>query len=189
MSKRFIKISFGIFIFLAVFLFSFKFLLGNRFSYWEGTEKVPKLTMKYKGVEEDKYSYRIRVSFKNNSKHYARLDNIKFKFSTMPTMALYLRRESNPEFNGYDLRLSQSYEHGEEIVSPFLEPDEERIYEFQISKGLSLNNEYYNINRGNVDYSVNYFKYKINEYSLLKNVISEFYTEPIDNLFIPATTE
>ncbi|MCR1952415.1 MULTISPECIES: hypothetical protein [unclassified Clostridium] len=186
MNVRFIKISLGICIFLFISFFGFKFMLGDRKEYYDGFIDVPKLSIAYSGFEEEDEVYKIKVSFKNNSKYYGSLRDVKLQFSNNNLI------NSNPIFIGYDFSEREYFDGNEESnidYSPFLDKEGKKEYVFDIPKGLNFDNKIFDTNRMRVSYNLEYYKYKPKSNSLIGKVKFDSSTEFIDNSSMPFTIE
>lgn len=187
MKKKFFKVSLGIFMFLFISLLGFKFLYGDRKIYSDGSIKVPEASIKYSGFEEDENNYKIKVSIKNNSKYYGSLRDIKLKFQNYS--GKLTSTNSGPTFGGYKLVERESFENYEEerkeYSSPFFNPSEEKLYVFEIPKGLSFDENVFDTNRMGIYYSIEYFKYRPKENAVSVNINMEGSVKFIDNSIEP----
>ncbi|MDU5106824.1 hypothetical protein [Clostridium sp.] len=187
MKKKFFEVSLGIFMFLFISLLGFKFLYGDRKIYSDGSIKVPEASIKYSGFEEDENNYKIKVSIKNNSKYYGSLRDIKLKFQNYSWNVT--STNSGPTFGGYKLVERESFENYEEerkeYSSPFFNPSEEKLYVFEIPKGLSFDENVFDTNRMGIYYSIEYFKYRPKENAVSVNINMEGSVKFIDNSIEP----
>lgn len=187
MKKKFFKVSLGIFMFLFISLLGFKFLYGDRKIYSDGSIKVPEASIKYSGFEEDENNYKIKVSIKNNSKYYGSLRDIKLKFQNYSWNVT--STNSGPTFGGDKLVERESFENYEEerkeYSSPFFYPSEEKLYVFEIPKGLSFDENVFDTNRMGIYYSIEYFKYRPKENAVSVNINMEGSVKFIDNSIEP----
>lgn len=185
MNKKFILVSLSIFIISLIFILGFKFILGDKVLYEDSMNfDEGKPVIKYTGFEEDENIYKIKVSIKNNSKYYANFVDINLQFSSESG---YIGN-ANPIFKGYDNKLRESfntYNEGREVVSSFLDPEEEREYIFEISKGLRFNKETFDTNSISISYDVRYFKYRLNESTVFFSTTNRTGTEYIENAIDP----
>lgn len=86
--------------------------------------------------------------------------------------------------------LSPLIEDGDKYTfSHYFEPKEEREYVFEISKGLSFNNEVFDTNRMTILYNAQYFKYSINRNTVVGSAFSSSSVEFIDNSLDPFTID
>lgn len=187
MSKKFIKVSLGIFIFLSISLLGFRFLYGDKKTHLDGSIKVPESSTRYLGFEEDDYKYKIKVGIKNNSKYYGIIRDIKLKFQVESINGVSI--SSVPIFEGYDLKKMEyidNYEEGgKEYYSSFFDPSEEKLYVFEIPKGLSFDENVFDTNRMGIYYSIEYFKYRPKENAVSVNINMEGSVKFIDNSIYP----
>ena len=187
MNKKFLKVSLGIFILLFISLLGFKFLYGDRKIYSDGLIEIPKASIKYSGFEEDENNYKIKVSIKNNSKYYGSLRDIKLNFQN--NSGIGVATNSGPTFRGYEIIERGAFGNYEEGIgehsSPFFDPSEEKLYVFEIPKGLSFDKEIFDTNRIGIAYSIEYFKYRHKENVVSVNVNLEGSVIYIDNSIEP----
>ena len=187
MSKKFIKVSLGIFIFLSISLLGFRFLYGDKKTHLDGSIKVPESSTRYLGFEEDDYKYKIKVGIKNNSKYYGIIRDIKLKFQNYSGNGT--STNSGPTFGGYELierGYFENYEEGiREYSSPFFDPSEEKLHVFEIPKGLSFDRNVFDTNRMGIYYSIEYFKYRPKENAVSVNINMEGSVKFIDNSIYP----
>lgn len=185
MNKKFISISFSIFILSLIFILGFKFILGNKILYKDSANfEQGEPTIKYVGFEEDDSSYKIKVSIKNTTNYIASFREISLQFSGGV--------EGAPTFTGYDLNQREyynNYKEGMEEYSSFFDPKEERIYVFEISKGIKFYKEVFDTNRMTIRYNVQYFKRRINKNTVIGNAFSSSSVEFIDNSIDPYNLE
>ncbi len=180
MNKKFIKVSISIFLFSFIFILGFNFILGNKILFVNSTEEAFNSDgpiIKYSGFEEGEDTYKIKVKIKNNSDYYANFNDISLSF--------YGGSNGSPVFKGYDdgyRKALMNYKPGDEYVfSPYFEADEEREYSFEVSKGLSFDKEYFDINKININYNVSFFRYRINNNTVIGNVFSKGGAARLDN--------
>ncbi|MBS5938760.1 hypothetical protein [Clostridium sp.] len=189
MNKKFISICLSIFTISLIFIIGFKFILGDKILYNDSMNyDEGKPIIKYTGFEEDENIYKIKVSIKNNSKYYASFIDINLQFSSESG---YIGN-ANPIFKGYDNKIRESlktYDEGREVVGSFLDPEEEREYIFEISKGLSFNKETFDTSSISISYDVRYFKYRLNETTVFSSAITRTGTEFIENALEPFTID
>lgn len=164
MNKKFIKVSIIIFLFSFLFILGFNFILGDKVLYNDSVDlDYGEQEISYRGIEEDKGAYKIKVSIKNNSDYYASFDNIALKFTGVSQGA--------PIFTGYDndeRKALLNYMPGDKYnYSSFFAPNEEREYVFEVSKGLSFDKEFYDFNTLDISYSYRYFKYRVNNNTVI----------------------
>ena len=182
MNKKFILVSLSIFVLSFVFILGFKFILGDKVLYEDAVIfEQGKPIIKYVGFEEDENIYKIKISIKNNSEYYASFNNISLQF--LNNSSVYLG-DANPIFNGYDSGLREyynNYKEGMDEYSSFLDSKEERIYVFEISKGIKFDKEIFDTNRMAISYSAQYFKRRINKNTAIGNAFSSSSVEFIDN--------
>ena len=189
MNKKFISICLSIFAISLFFIIGFKFILGDKVLYDDAidfNEGYP--IIRYTGFEEDKNIYMIKVSIKNTSRYYTVFDNINLQFSNK---SVY-NGNANPIFKGYDNKIRESlqtYNEGSEVVGSFLDPEEEREYIFEISKGLSFDKEVFDTNHMSISYDARYYKYKLNERMVLPSTYTRGKRELIDNFLDPFTID
>lgn len=185
MNKKFISISLSIFIFSLFFILGFKLILGDKVLYTDSTNyDQGKPIIKYVGFEEDNNSYKIKVSIKNTTNYIASFRQISLQFSG--------GAEGAPTFIGYDLNQREyynNYKEGMEEYSSFFDPKEERIYVFEISKGIKFDKEVFDTNRMTISYSAQYFKRRINKNTVIGNAFSSSSVEFIDNSRDPYSLE
>lgn len=194
MNKKFITVSISIFLLSFIFILGFKLILGDKLLYANSTEYVEGPIIKYSGFEEDENIYKIKVNIKNNSKYYARVNNINLQFSyNTKDKSGYSTNDASPLFKGYDNTEREhllNYMPGDEYsFSSFLNPNEEREYVFEISKGLKFDKEVFDTNRMAISYGVNYFKYRIRSNSVIGDAGSIWASKPLDSLAEPFTIE
>ena len=166
MNKKYIIVSLTIFIVSLIFIFSFNFLLGDKVFYNNAInfeEDVP--VIKYIGVEEDNNVYKIKVSIKNNSKYYATFDNISLKLGGAI--------QGEPMFDGYDNNQREAlmnHREGDKYnYSYYFNPNEEREYVFEISKGLKFDKYKFSSKEMDVHYSYKLYKYRSNNNMVIGN--------------------
>lgn len=186
MNKKFISISLSIFIFSLFFILGFKFILGDKVLYIDSTNyEQGEPIIKYVGFEEDDSFYKIKVSIKNTTNYIASFQNVDLQFSR--------GLQGTPIFNGYDnterqyilsLKQEDKYE-----FSRYFGPQEEREYVFEISKGIKFDKEIFDTNKMTIRYNVQYYRYKINNNSVIGGAFSSSATEFIDNSIDPYTLE
>lgn len=185
MNKKFISISLSIFILSLIFILGFKFILGNKILYINSTNfEQGEPIIKYVGFEEDDSSYKIKVSIKNNTDYIASFHDISLQFSG--------GAQGAPTFTGYDLNQREyykNYKEGMEEYSSFFDSKEERIYIFEISKGIKFDKEVFDTNRMAISYSAQYFKRRINKNTVIGNAFSSSSVEFIDNSIDPYILE
>lgn len=186
MNKKFISICLSIFTLSLVFILGFKFILGNKILYNDTVNfDEGKPVIKYTGFEEDENIYKIKVSIKNSTDYYASFNNISLNFSG--------NSQGQPTFSGYDndeRKALLDYKEGDKYTfSHYFEPKEEREYVFEISKGLSFNNEVFDTNRMTILYNAQYFKYSINRNTVVGSAFSSSGVEFIDNSLEQFTIE
>lgn len=198
MNKKFIKVSISIFLFSFIFILGFKFTLGDKVLYVDSTEEAFNSEgpiIKYSGFEEDENVYKIKVNIKNNSKYYVSLNNVNLEFShNTKDKSGFSSNNATPVFKGYDntereYLMNYKPGDGEYNFSSFLKPNEEREYVFAISKGLKFDKEFFDTNRMSISYGVNYFKYRIGNDTVIGNAFSRGASEFIDNSTMPFTIE
>ncbi|WP_322388413.1 hypothetical protein, partial [Clostridium perfringens] len=154
-------VSISIFLFGFIFILGFKLILGDKLLYVNSTEEAFSSEgpiIKYSGYEEDENTYKIKVNIKNNSKYYASLNNIDLLFShNTKDKSGHSSNAATPVFKGYDnterkylLNFKPGVE--ENTFSPYLAPNEEREYVFEISKGLKFDKEVFDTNRMAISY-------------------------------------
>lgn len=181
MNKKFIKISISIFLFSFIFILGFSFILGNSKLYSDSNRlnfDSKGITMKYDGIEEDEYSYKIKIRIKNNTQYYAGLNNINLKFQS--------NNDGNPIFEGYDNELRKSFSKADvkdsDILSPYLDSNEEREFVFEVSRGLKFDKNIFDTNRVAISYNTNFYKYKLNKNLVAFSIWSKAGTEFIGNV-------
>lgn len=194
MNKKFITVSISIFLLSFIFILGFKLILGDKLLYANSTEYVEGPIIKYSGFDEDENIYKIKVNIKNNSKYYARVNNINLQFSyNTKDKSGYSTNDASPLFKGYDNTEREhllNYMPGDEYsFSSFLNPNEEREYVFEISKGLKFDKEVFDTNRMAISYGVNYFKYRIRSNSAIGDAGSIWASKPLDSSAEPFTIE
>lgn len=191
MNKKFVKVSLGIFMFLFISILGFKFLYGDRKVYSDGSIKVPEASVNYTGFEEDENNYKIKVNIKNNSKYYGIIKDVKLQFQTNSKNGS--TNNSGPIFIGYELKKRvyfDNYAEGEtEEYSPFFKPSEEKLYVFEIPKGLSFDKESFDTNRMGISYSIEYFKHKHKNNAVSVRINMEGSVKFIDNSKDPYNIE
>ena len=186
MNKKFISICLSIFTISLIFIIGFKFILGDKILYNDSMNyDEGKPIIKYTGFEEDENIYKIKVSIKNNTDYYASFNNMSLNFSG--------NSQGQPTFSGYDnaeRKALLDYKEGDKhTFSFYFSPDEEREYVFEISKGLSFNEEVFDTNRMTILYNAQYFKYRINKNTVVGSAFSSSGVEVIDNSLEPFTIE
>lgn len=172
MKKKFMKISIFMFLMFCIFLGAFRILSGKVLIKNTANEDLFRTFdpgVKYVGFEEYDNATVIKVEMKNNSNYYASFNNLNIVFSesgknTTKYNDNYYINNSAPSFAGrdvsYDIDNYKDY-------SDYLAPKESREYEFAIPKGINFDKNIYDTNRFRVTYSASYYKYKINNNSLL----------------------
>lgn len=194
MNKKFITVSISIFLLSFIFILGFKLILGDKLLYANSTEYEERAAVKYSGFEEDENTYKIKINIKNNSKYYAGVNNINLQFSyNTKDNSGYSTNDASPLFRGYD-KTEREYllnymSRDEYSFSSFLNPNEEREYTFEISKGLKLDEKAFDTNRMSISYEVDYFKYRISSNSVMGDAGSIWTTESVDNSTMPFTIE
>ncbi len=186
MNKRFMKISLGIFLFLAFSLLGFKFIFGNKKIYSDGIVNVPDSSIRYEGFEEDEENYIIKISFKNNSKYYGIIREAKLQFQRDSKHGF--SNNTGPIFEGYDLKSREyfdNYKDGEEVYSPFLNPYDKNIYFFEIPKGLSFDEKVFDTNRIIISYNIEYLKYKTKNNAVTGRITTKGGFEFLNNSLYP----
>ena len=178
MNKKFILVSLSIFILSFVFILGFKFILGDKVLYEDAVifaQGQP--IIKYVGFEEDENVYKIKISIKNSTDYYASFNNI--------TLTLSGNSQGEPIFNGYDNNERKAlldYKEGDKYTfSSYFDPNEEREYIFEISKGLTFDKKVFDTNQMIISYNVNCYKYKINKNTVVGNTFSMGGSKSIDN--------
>ncbi len=183
MNKKFFKVSLGIFMFLFISLLGFKFLYGDRKTYFHGAINVPESSTRYLGFEEDDYKYKIKVGIKNNSKYYGIISDIKLKFQLESRNGDSI--SLGPIFEGYDLKMREylnNYEdRQEENYSIFFSPSEEKEYIFEVPKGLSFDKEVFDTNIMMINYNIKYLKRKHNNNAVSGEINFKSTTDVINN--------
>ena len=76
-------------------------------------------------------------------------------------------------------------EGGKEYYSSFFDPSEEKLYVFEIPKGLSFDENVFDTNRMGIYYSIEYFKYRPKENAVSVNINMEGSVKFIDNSIYP----
>ncbi len=186
MNKKFIYMSLSIFILSLIFILGFKFILDNKVLYEDSMNfDQGKPIIKYIGFEEDDNFYKIKVSIKNTMDYYASFHNLSLQFAG--------RSQGAPTFSGYDntereyiLNLKPGDKYN---FSGYFGPKEERNYVFEISKGISFDKEGFDTDKMTIIYNVQYYKYKINNNTVIGGAFSSSATEFIDNSIAPYTLE
>lgn len=186
MNKKFISICLSIFAISLIFILGFKFILGDKILYTDAMNfEQGEPIIEYSGFEEDKNIYKIKVRIKNNSDYIASFTDV--------TMRFLGDSQGAPIFNGYDntekeyiLNLKQEDKYN---FSFYLEPEEEREYAFEISKGLSFDNKFFDMNSMSISYNARYFKYRINESTVFSSAFSRSGSELIDDSLEPFTID
>lgn len=186
MNKKFIYMSLSIFILSLIFILGFKFILGNKVLYEDSMNfDQGKPIIKYIGFEEDDNFYKIKVSIKNTTDYFASIYNLSLQFAG--------RSQGAPTFSGYDntereyiLNLKPGDKYN---FSGYFGPKEERNYVFEISKGISFDKEVFDTNKMTIRYNAQYYKYKINNNTVIGGAFSSSATEFIDNSIAPYTLE
>ena len=82
-----------------------------------------------------------------------------------------------------------SYEEDIDEPSAYLDPNEEREYIFEVSKGLSFDKEVFDTNRMSISYDARYYKYKLNERMVLSSTYTSGRRELLDNSLEPFTID
>lgn len=182
MNKKFIKVSISIFLLSFIFILGFKFILGNKVLYSDSNShnfNGKNLIIKYDGFQEDKDKIKIKVKIKNNSEYYAALNNVYLTFEGGNG------NDGKPIFKGYDNQIRESFSEidakDSDIPSSFLDPNEERDYIFQISKGLKFDKNIFDTNRMAISYNANFYKYRLNKNTVVGSAWSSGGTEFIEN--------
>lgn len=181
MNKKFIKISFGILTSVFFIVLAFKVILKDKVLLIQSTDYLfenARPTIEYKDFEEKEDLYKIIISIKNNTEYYTSINEIFLQFECkMPNSSLY--------FRGYDLEERKFFENysgkSDEDFSPYLAPYEERKYAFEISKGLTFDEDVFDTNKMNISYNINYYKYRFSSNTLFGGVMSHGGGEHIDN--------
>lgn len=186
MNKKFILVSLSVFILSFAFILGFKFILGNKVLYEDAVNyEQSKPIIKYVGFEEDESIYKIKISIKNTTDYYAGFNNITLTFSG--------NSQGSPIFNGYDNNERKAlldYKEGDKYTfSSYFDPNEEREYVFEISKGLTFDKEVFNTNEMTISYNVNCYKHKINKNAVVGNTFSMGGSKSIDNSIDPYMLE
>lgn len=164
MNKKFIIVSISIFLFSFIFILGFNFILGDKVLYSNSVDfeqGVP--VINYVGLEEDDNIYKIKISIKNTSDYYASFNNISLQFT-----GTY---QGAPIFNGYDndeRKAFINHKPGDKYnYSSFFDPNEEREYVFEVSKGISFDKEVFNSKNIDIGYSYQLYKYRVNNNTVI----------------------
>ena len=177
MSRKYIVITSSIFIISLFFILGFKFILGDKVLYSDSVDfDQGEPVINYIGVEEDENVYKIKISIKNNSKYYASFYNITLQFTGISQGA--------PTFTGYDNDERKAFINhmpGDEYnYSSFFDPNEEREYVFEVSKGLSFDKEVFDFNSLDIFYNYQFYKYRINNNSVIGAGINGFRSKRLE---------
>lgn len=186
MKKRFMKISIFMILILCIFLGAFRILSGKTLikniansDLFETFEAG----VKYIGFKEYDNVTVIRVEMKNKSDYYASFYNLNIGFSeniknTTGSNDNYYINSASASFAGRDLfyKLDNYKDY-----SDYLSPGESREYEFAIPNGVNFDKEIYDTNRFRVTYTATYYKYRINNNTLINLVGSSSRGENLDN--------
>lgn len=164
MNRKYIIISLSIFIVSLLFILGFNFILGDKILYSDSfnfNDGIPEIN--YIGLEEDENLYKVKVSIKNNSDYYASFNNISLQFTGTSQGA--------PTFNGYDndeRKALINYKSGDKYnYSFYFDPNEEREYVFEVSKGISFDKDVFNSKNIDMGYSYQLYKYRINSNTVI----------------------
>lgn len=153
MNKKFIKVSLTICIPLLL-LIGFFGITTDNVANFDDTENDILIT--YKEYKEDKYSYTVYVTIKNNTDQIASLYDMALSF----------------DYEGEGSNVGEFYIKGEEedlwdenkIVG--IDPGSEKDVLFKIPKGIKISDKDYNLNKILIDYNVSFFKFRTSPNSL-----------------------
>lgn len=153
MNKKFVKVSLMICI-LLLLLIGFFGITTNNISNSDDMENDILIT--YKEYKEDKYSYTVYVTVKNNTDQIASLNDMELSFD-------YKGEGNNVgEFyiKGYEEDLL------DENKTMGIDPESQKDVLFKIPKGIKISDKDYNLNRILIDYNVRLFKFRTSPNSL-----------------------
>lgn len=188
MNKKFINVSIGIFISIFIFTLGFKFILGDKLLFSQGTDEAFNSSnpiAKYVGFEEDENILKIKISIKNNSKYIADVNNVTMRFGILTNAVndSTVSSLSNPIFKGYDNDDMKRMNDQSIKFRGFdfaIYPGEEREYAFEVTKGIHFDKKVFDTNKMYVSYNINYYKYKIKQ-TFIGNVMGVGGGEGLDN--------
>lgn len=148
MNKKFIKVSLMICIPLLLLIGFFGVITNNVAN---SDEMENDILITYKEYKEDKYSYTVYVTVKNNTDQIASLNDMGLSF----------------DYEGEGNNVGEFYIKGKEedlwdenkILG--IDPGSKKDVLFKIPKGIKISDKDYNLNRLLIEYNVSFFKFRI----------------------------
>lgn len=148
MNKKFIKVSLMICIPLLLLIGFFRMTTDNGAN---SDEMEDDILITYKEDKEDKYSYIVYVTVKNNTDQIASLNDMGLSF----------------DYEGEGNNVGEFYIRGQEedlwdenkILG--IDPGDQKDVLFKIPKGIEISDKDYNLKRLLIEYNVSFFKFRI----------------------------
>lgn len=157
MNNKFIKISLIICTSLILLLVFFSMTSVNE-DYFEQLNDSIEIT--YKDCVETKDSYNVSILIRNKSKNIASMSDMELSFSydgDSDDMGDFYIRGYEKDILGEDTEMG-------------IDPGKEKEFVFKISKGIKIDENYYDINRMQISYHADLFKFRVSENSLFLGV-------------------
>ena len=161
MSKKFLIVSISIFLGIMIFIGFSKEILKDKENWSNSSEKYfsnMKPTIKYEGYEEEEENIKVKISFKNNFKGIANINDMKISFNSK-------KKSTNTEFyfQGYDEQWRTEFENYKNGI----DRGEKSIYVFDLPKGIKFDENYFDLSYMNISYNAHYFRFRIGRNALL----------------------
>lgn len=154
MNKKFIKVSLIICIPLLLLIGIFAITTSSDVNY--DSMNNDDILITYKEYKEDKYSYTVYVTVKNNTKQIASLNDMELSFD--------YKGEGNNVGEFYIKGHQEDLWDENKIMG--IDPGSEKDVLFKIPKGIKISNEDYNLNRILIEYNVGFYKFRTSPNSL-----------------------
>lgn len=153
MNKKFIKVSLMICIPLLLLIGFFRMTTDNGAN---SDEMEDDILITYKEDKEDKYSYIVYVTVKNNTDQIASLNDMGLSF----------------DYEGEGNNVGEFYIRGQEedlwdenkILG--IDPGDQKDVLFKIPKGIEISDKDYNLKRLLIEYNVSFFKFRLSSNQL-----------------------